>query len=188
MSYVLGFQTKYICNPWDIPVHPVQLVLLYLSILLNSWLAHCELLSSLYLTLKNPWYLGHLETVGGLNPPPFKFGLLSFFFDFSDNYIMYWWSPNNIFTSKLIFSSKICPSSYSKGGRFHPPRFLDYLWAKIRGAVSAPPHGFIIYKETKISKFFKNFTITPLIFLLLNYFKHEKRNLHGCVTCYMFAM
>ena len=50
------------------------------------------------------------------------------------------------------------------------------------------PHGFLIYKETKISKFFKNFTIPPLTFLLLNYFKHEKRNLHGCVMCYMFAM
>ena len=41
MSYVLGFQTKYIWNPWGIPVHPAQLVLLYLSTLLDSWLAHC---------------------------------------------------------------------------------------------------------------------------------------------------
>ena len=43
MSYLLGFQTKYIWNPWGIPVHPAQLVLLYLSTLLDSWLAHCVL-------------------------------------------------------------------------------------------------------------------------------------------------
>ena len=43
MSCLLGFQTKYIWNPWGIPVHPVQLVLLYLSTSLDSWLAHCEL-------------------------------------------------------------------------------------------------------------------------------------------------
>ena len=42
MSYFLGFQTKYIWNPWGIPVHPAQLVLLYLSTLLDSWLAHCD--------------------------------------------------------------------------------------------------------------------------------------------------
>ena len=41
MSDFLGFQTKYIWNPWGIPVHPAQLVLLYLSTLLDSWLAHC---------------------------------------------------------------------------------------------------------------------------------------------------
>ena len=31
----------YIWNPWGIPVHPAQLVLLYLSTLLDSWLVHC---------------------------------------------------------------------------------------------------------------------------------------------------
>ena len=41
LSDFLGFQTKYICYPWGIPVHLVQLVLLYLSTLLDSWLAHC---------------------------------------------------------------------------------------------------------------------------------------------------
>ena len=43
MSYLLGFQTKYIWNPWGIPDHPAQLVLLYLSTLLDSWLAHCAM-------------------------------------------------------------------------------------------------------------------------------------------------
>ena len=41
MSDFLGFQTKYTWNLWGIPVHPAQLVLLYLSFLLDSWLAHC---------------------------------------------------------------------------------------------------------------------------------------------------
>ena len=36
MSYVLRFQTKYIWNLVGIPVHPAQLVLLYLSTLLDS--------------------------------------------------------------------------------------------------------------------------------------------------------
>ena len=40
MSYVLGFQTKYIWNAWGILFHPAQSVLLYLSTLLDSWLAH----------------------------------------------------------------------------------------------------------------------------------------------------
>ena len=40
-SYLLGFQINYVCNPC-IPIHPVQLVLLYLSTLLDSWLAHCD--------------------------------------------------------------------------------------------------------------------------------------------------
>jgi len=42
MSYFLGFQTKYIWNPWSISVHHAQLVFLYLSTLLHSWLAHCD--------------------------------------------------------------------------------------------------------------------------------------------------
>ena len=42
VSYLLGFLTKYIWNPWGIPVHPVQLVLLYLSTLLDSSLTHCD--------------------------------------------------------------------------------------------------------------------------------------------------
>ena len=45
MSYLLGFQTKYIWNPWGIPVHPAQLVLLYLSTILDSRLAHCDIQS-----------------------------------------------------------------------------------------------------------------------------------------------
>ena len=44
MSYVLGFQTKHIWNRWGILVHPAQLILLYLSTLLDSWLAHCDTL------------------------------------------------------------------------------------------------------------------------------------------------
>ena len=43
MSYFLGFQTEYIWNPWCIPINPAQLVLLYLSTLLDSWLAHFDL-------------------------------------------------------------------------------------------------------------------------------------------------
>ena len=42
MSYLLGFQAKYIWNPWDIPIHPLQLILQYLSTLLDSWLVHCK--------------------------------------------------------------------------------------------------------------------------------------------------
>ena len=41
MSDFLGFQIKYIWNPWGISIHLVQLILLYLSTLLDSWLAHC---------------------------------------------------------------------------------------------------------------------------------------------------
>ena len=48
MSYVLGFQTKYIWNPWGIPVHPAQLLLLYLSTLFDSWLAHCVVCMCMY--------------------------------------------------------------------------------------------------------------------------------------------
>ena len=38
----LGIQTKCIWNPWGILVNPVQLVLLYLPTLSDSWLVHCE--------------------------------------------------------------------------------------------------------------------------------------------------
>ena len=34
--YFLGYQTKYIWNPWGVPVHPAHLVLLYISTLLDS--------------------------------------------------------------------------------------------------------------------------------------------------------
>ena len=36
MSDFLGFQTKYIWNPSGLTIHPAQLVLLYLSTLLDS--------------------------------------------------------------------------------------------------------------------------------------------------------
>ena len=48
MSFFLGFQTKYIWNSWGILVCPVQLVLLYLSTFLDSWLAHCVSCSKKY--------------------------------------------------------------------------------------------------------------------------------------------
>ena len=41
MPYFLGFQTKCIWNPLGIPAHPVQIVFLYFSPSLDSWLAHC---------------------------------------------------------------------------------------------------------------------------------------------------
>ena len=42
LSYLLGFQTKCIWNSWGIPVYLAPLLLLYLSTLLDSWLAHCD--------------------------------------------------------------------------------------------------------------------------------------------------
>ena len=58
MSYLLGFQTKYVWNHWSIPVHPAQLVLLYLSTLFDSWLAHCVVQSE----ISNHWitFVKHL--------------------------------------------------------------------------------------------------------------------------------
>ena len=41
MSYLLGFQTKYILNPWGIPVHPIQVPSMSFANLLDSPWPHC---------------------------------------------------------------------------------------------------------------------------------------------------
>ena len=50
---------KYIWNPWGIPNHPVQLVLLYLSTLLDSWLAHCG--TYLRIMIENGLWKSHVD-------------------------------------------------------------------------------------------------------------------------------
>ena len=42
ISYLLGFQTKYIWNPWGIPLHTAHVPSMFLLVLFDSSLAYCD--------------------------------------------------------------------------------------------------------------------------------------------------